>query len=121
VRHAGGVVLEIGAGTGALTRYLTGVGHHVIATDASPDVAVVPGEPRGETTDVLAPLDREDGELQRGNPSLGTCLQSCDVFGGEVQARHLVEVGGRLVVGRTCVPRQFGLAAGALPSGEIGR
>ncbi len=36
VRLAGGLVLEIGAGTGALTRHLTGAGHRVIATDASP-------------------------------------------------------------------------------------
>jgi SAM-dependent methyltransferase len=36
VRRAGGLVLEIGAGTGALTRHLTDAGHRVIATDASP-------------------------------------------------------------------------------------
>ena len=36
VRRAGGVVLELGCGSGALTRYLVDAGHRVIATDASP-------------------------------------------------------------------------------------
>jgi len=35
---AGGVVLELGCGSGALTRHLLGAGHRVIATDASPDM-----------------------------------------------------------------------------------
>lgn len=36
VRAAGGTVLEIGCGSGLLTRHLLDAGHHVIATDASP-------------------------------------------------------------------------------------
>jgi SAM-dependent methyltransferase len=36
VRQRGGLVLELGCGTGLLTRYLVGAGHRVIATDASP-------------------------------------------------------------------------------------
>ena len=36
VRAAGGVVLELGCGSGLLTRYLVDAGHRVIATDASP-------------------------------------------------------------------------------------
>ena len=34
----GGVVLELGCGSGALTRHLLAAGHRVIATDASPDL-----------------------------------------------------------------------------------
>jgi len=34
----GGLVLEIGCGSGALTRHLLAAGHQVIATDASPDL-----------------------------------------------------------------------------------
>src|SRR5271154_7581911 len=34
----GGVVLELGCGSGALTRHLLAAGHRVIATDASPDM-----------------------------------------------------------------------------------
>jgi SAM-dependent methyltransferase len=36
VRRRGGVVLELGCGSGLLTRYLVEGGHQVIATDASP-------------------------------------------------------------------------------------
>jgi SAM-dependent methyltransferase len=35
VRDRGGLVLEIGCGTGLLTRHLVGAGHRVVATDAS--------------------------------------------------------------------------------------
>ena len=36
VRQAGGLVVELGCGSGLLTRHLVRAGHHVIATDASP-------------------------------------------------------------------------------------
>ena len=36
VRERGGLVLELGCGSGALTRHLVAAGHRVIATDASP-------------------------------------------------------------------------------------
>src|SRR5690349_15902456 len=36
VRARAGVVVEIGCGSGLLTRYLVDAGHHVVATDASP-------------------------------------------------------------------------------------
>jgi SAM-dependent methyltransferase len=36
VRERGGLVLELGCGSGLLTRHLVGAGHRVIATDASP-------------------------------------------------------------------------------------
>jgi len=36
VRQRDGVVLELGCGSGLLTRHLVGAGHRVIATDASP-------------------------------------------------------------------------------------
>jgi SAM-dependent methyltransferase len=36
VRQAGGLVVELGCGSGLLTRYLLDAGHRVIATDASP-------------------------------------------------------------------------------------
>jgi SAM-dependent methyltransferase len=34
----GGLILELGCGSGALTRHLLAAGHRVIATDASPDL-----------------------------------------------------------------------------------
>lgn len=36
VRERDGLVVELGCGSGLLTRYLVDAGHHVIATDASP-------------------------------------------------------------------------------------
>ncbi|MFL5767715.1 MAG: class I SAM-dependent methyltransferase [Actinomycetota bacterium] len=36
IRERNGLVVELGCGSGLLTRYLTGAGHRVIATDASP-------------------------------------------------------------------------------------
>src|ERR687894_2009800 len=36
VRNRGGVVLELGCGSGLLTRHLVDAGHRVVATDASP-------------------------------------------------------------------------------------
>ncbi len=36
VLHGGGLVLEVGCGSGLLTRYLVEAGHRVLATDASP-------------------------------------------------------------------------------------
>lgn len=36
VREEGGLVLEVGCGSGALTRHLVAAGHRVVATDASP-------------------------------------------------------------------------------------
>jgi methylase of polypeptide subunit release factors len=36
VRERNGVVVELGRGSGLLTRYLVEAGHRVIATDASP-------------------------------------------------------------------------------------
>ena len=48
VRERGGLVLEIGCGTGLLTRFLVRAGHRVVATDAAPAMlelarAAVPG------------------------------------------------------------------------------
>lgn len=36
IRERDGLVVELGCGSGLLTRYLVGAGHRVIATDASP-------------------------------------------------------------------------------------
>jgi SAM-dependent methyltransferase len=38
VRHRGGLVVELGCGSGLLTRHLLDAGHRVVATDASPDM-----------------------------------------------------------------------------------
>ena len=84
----------------------------------------------------VASLERECGELQRGDPPLGALLQDRDVLGGEVQSRRLVEVGGGLVGGEPQVggpdldqlaahppprQRQVGVGAGADHDVHVGR
>ena len=44
VRDNDGLVLELGCGSGLLTRYLLDAGHRVIATDASPAMLELAGE-----------------------------------------------------------------------------
>jgi SAM-dependent methyltransferase len=63
VRAAGGRVLELGCGSGALTRHLVAAGHRVRATDASPamvelagdaEVLVLPDDPLPEADAVVS-------------------------------------------------------------------
>jgi SAM-dependent methyltransferase len=48
----GGLVMEIGCGSGALTRHLLAGGHRVIATDASPDLLQLARAALGEEADL---------------------------------------------------------------------
>jgi SAM-dependent methyltransferase len=70
----GGLVLEIGCGTGALTRHLLAAGHRVLATDASPAMLAVARENLGPSADlaVLAlpddPLPAADAIVSVGHP-----------------------------------------------------
>jgi SAM-dependent methyltransferase len=48
----GGLVLELGCGSGALTRHLLAAGHRVIATDASADMLSLARAELGEGTDL---------------------------------------------------------------------
>ena len=63
------------------------------------DEAVVAGEARDEPAGVVAALHRQRGELQRGDPPLGSSFESVDVVRRQVQAHRVVEVGGGLVGG----------------------
>jgi SAM-dependent methyltransferase len=47
-----GLVLELGCGSGALTRHLLAAGHRVVATDASPDLLALAREALGESADL---------------------------------------------------------------------
>jgi len=58
----GGLVLEIGCGTGALTRNLLGAGHRVLATDASPAMLELAREALGPSAE-LARLTLPDDPL----------------------------------------------------------
>ncbi len=55
----GGLVLELGCGSGILTRYLIEAGHRVVATDASPAMLALAGEtaPGAEVRQLVLPDD----------------------------------------------------------------
>ncbi len=53
IRARGGLVVEIGCGSGLLTRYLVDAGHHVIATDASPAMLDLTRETVGDAKDIV--------------------------------------------------------------------
>ena len=55
VKERGGLVVELGCGSGLLTRYLTDAGHRVVATDASPEMVALARDyaPDVESTYVL--------------------------------------------------------------------
>ena len=61
------------------------------------DVPVVAGDAGHEAGDVVAPLHRQRGQLERGNPALGASLQRCHVRCAQVEAHDVVEIGGGLV------------------------
>ncbi|HEY4408689.1 MAG TPA: class I SAM-dependent methyltransferase, partial [Acidimicrobiia bacterium] len=52
VRERGGVVLELGCGSGLLTRFLVAAGHRVVATDASPAMVELAREYAGGAEEV---------------------------------------------------------------------
>jgi SAM-dependent methyltransferase len=52
VRERGGLVVELGCGSGLLTRYLVDAGHRVIATDASPAMLELAHQVVGDTEEI---------------------------------------------------------------------
>lgn len=63
VRRRDGLVLELGCGSGALTRYLVDAGHRVVATDASPAMLDLARETLGNEVDDLRQLVLPDDPL----------------------------------------------------------
>jgi SAM-dependent methyltransferase len=52
VQERGGLVVELGCGSGLLTRYLVDAGHRVVATDASPAMLDIAREYAGDALEV---------------------------------------------------------------------
>ena len=72
VRERGGVVLELGCGSGALTRHLVAAGYRVIATEASPAMLALArggGAGRGRVRKGFAPLPRFRSRPSFSSPS----------------------------------------------------
>jgi SAM-dependent methyltransferase len=67
VRTRGGLVLELGCGTGQLTAELIGAGHRVIATDASPAMLAIVRERLGRAAEKIARLTLPDDELPQAD------------------------------------------------------
>jgi SAM-dependent methyltransferase len=63
VRDRRGLVLEVGCGTGLLTKELVAAGHRVIATDASPGMLGVAREQVGDLVEDLRQLTLPDDVL----------------------------------------------------------
>ncbi len=70
----GGLVVEIGCGTGALTRHLLAAGHRVLATDASPAMLEVAREALGPAAELARlrlpddPMPEADAVVSIGHP-----------------------------------------------------
>ena len=61
------------------------------------DEAIVPGETRDEAVDIVPVLQRQGGQLERGDPTLRPLFQRGDLARFEVQAGGLIEIRGGLV------------------------
>ena len=61
------------------------------------DVAVIAGEVRDESLDVVSPLHRQSSQLERGDPAFGPALQGGDIALRQSEGHHPVEIGRGLV------------------------
>jgi SAM-dependent methyltransferase len=89
VRERGGLVVELGCGSGLLTRHLLDAGHRVVATDASPAMLelardLVPGDrssvPQGAAFAVSSLkkiMSRSRGEWPIAVSSAAASLRCC--------------------------------------------
>jgi SAM-dependent methyltransferase len=67
VRTRGGLVLELGCGTGLLTTELIAAGHRVIATDASPAILAIARERLGDAAEEISRLTLPHDELPQAD------------------------------------------------------
>lgn len=102
VRDRGGLVLEIGCGSGLLTRFLTDAGHRVLATDASPAMLALAEEtaPAAETRRLTLPddpLPAADAVVGVGHalnylPDLGSVEQSLAAIAAALRPGGLLAI-----------------------------
>ncbi len=102
VRLEGGDVLELGCGSGLLTRFLTDAGHRVIATDASPAMLDLTREtaPEADICRLVMPDDPmppTDAIISIGHAI--SYLPSADAIGRALlQAAEALRPGGLLAI-----------------------
>jgi SAM-dependent methyltransferase len=102
VRARGGLVLEVGAGSGRLTRHLVDAGHRVVATDASPAMLelardAAPGADLRVLTLPDDPLPAADAVVGIGHP-LNYVADAAAVRRGLVAMARALRPGGVLVL-----------------------
>jgi SAM-dependent methyltransferase len=92
VRARGGLILELGCGSGLLTKELVAAGHRVLATDASPAMLELAHQLVGDRTEIRRltlpddPLPRADAIVAVGHPlnylpDLGAFERAVDAIG----------------------------------------
>ena len=82
-------------------------------------VAVIAGEGRYESGNVLTPLHRQCCQLEPRDPTFGAFLQGRHISSRDVQPHHLIEESSRLVGYETQVGNpQFGQFPAATQTGE---
>jgi SAM-dependent methyltransferase len=104
LRSSGGIVLELGCGSGLLTRELVAAGHRVIATDASPAMLKLAKERLGrraveirELTLPDDPLPAADAIVAVGHP-LNYLPDAASIERALVAIAHALNPGGRLAL-----------------------
>jgi SAM-dependent methyltransferase len=121
---AGGLVLELGCGGGALTRHLLAAGHRVIATDASPAILEVARSELGADADLrlLAlpddPLPTADAIVATGHV-ISYLPDAAAVDRALVAMAAALRLGGVLAID-VCDLEWGAIRAGAEPHARVG-
>jgi SAM-dependent methyltransferase len=103
VRERHGLVVELGCGTGLLTRYLVDVGHRVIATDASPAMLEIAREYVGDAEEIRRlvlpddPIPEADAIVAVGHP-LSYLSDEADIERALVASAEALRPGGILAL-----------------------
>jgi SAM-dependent methyltransferase len=103
VRERGGLVLELGCGSGLLTRHLIDAGHRVVATDASPAMLELARETAPDAEDVRElvlpddPLPRADAIVSVGH-TLSYLPDAGSIDRALVAIAEALEPGGVLAI-----------------------
>jgi SAM-dependent methyltransferase len=120
----GGVVLEIGCGSGLLTRYLIDAGHTVIGSDASPAMLALARSTLGPDADLRLialpddPLPEADAIVSVGHPI--SYLPTADAIWRALSAMAAPLRPGGLLAIDICDLSWGAARAGAPPSARVG-
>src|SRR5580704_14571821 len=120
----GGVVLELGCGSGALTRHLLSAGFQVIATDASPDMLALARASLGPDADLRRitlpedPLPAADAVVSVGH-AISYVADAAAVDRALVAMAGALRPGGVLALD-VCDLELGRIRAGELPVGRAG-